>query len=632
MLLQIQEPSSSESLPPREFKLALGIDLGTTNSVAAAVGDDGAPKVFCDEDGRALVPSAVHYAADSAPLVGEAAMVKRRDDPENVICSVKRFMGREAAEVRDDYRYAFAEGGGMAKLQTAAGDKSPVEVSAEILRFLRHRAEAAAGMEAAGAVIATPAYFDEAQRQATKDAAELAGLKVLRLLSEPTAAAVAYGLDNAEEGAYLIYDLGGGTFDASLLRMEKGVFTVLATGGNTSLGGDDYDRALAEVAEKKLGGQKIKSSADKLRWIAAAREARETLSLQDKATMRAELENGEAACEVSAAELAEATSALTAATIACCKKTLSDAGMTAADIRETVLVGGATRMPVIKRAVAEFFGRPPFDRLNPDEVVGLGAAAQADLLAGNRRGGDWLLLDVIPLSLGLETMGGLCEKIIPRNTAIPIEKSQEFTTHQDGQTAMSIHVVQGERELTRDCRSLGRFELSDLPPLPAGLARVRVSFQVDADGLLSVSATEKRTGQHAQIAVRPTYGLDEKQAAAMLQEAFAHSRDDIEKRRMRESIQQGESLLSVVEKSLTESSELLDEKERALIDAAVQNLKQSLAEAAAEEEAGGESESKTRDKIDSAIKALDAATADFAARRMNAGIQSALTGKKAEEV
>lgn len=609
-LLQIQEPAPRPAAAAP--KLALGIDLGTTNSLVAALGKDQRPFAL-DGDGGTLVPSAVYYDSGGAAAVGRDALARRADAPKDVICSVKRLMGRGAADVRDSYQYDYVAGAeGMACLRTAAGDKSPVEVSAEILKFLRHRAEAQYGRTVDGAVVTVPAYFDEAQRQATKDAARLAGLHIYRLLNEPTAAAVAYGLDDAEEGEYAVYDLGGGTFDVSLLRMQKGVFTVLATGGDTALGGDDYDRALMRLAAQKIGGEF--SGGDLLRLTDAARTVKEALTSSSAAVLRARLSGGEVQCEITAAEFAAATASLTAATIECCKKTLADAGMAAAAIKKTVLVGGATRMPAVRQAVEEFFGNPPFDKLNPDEVVALGAAAQADLLAGNRRGDDWLLLDVIPLSLGLETMGGLAEKVIHRNTTIPIQKSQEFTTHQDGQTAMSIHVVQGERELVRDCRSLAQFTLEGIPPMAAGLARVRVSFQVDADGLLEVSAEERNTGKKTEVRVKPTYGLDEARILEMLRESFAGAVTDAEERRRLESAQNGEAVLAAAEKALADSPELLSAAEKNTIETAIAEMKRALAADA--------------DAIDAAAKALDSACADFAARRMNADIKKALRGAK----
>ena len=567
-----------------------------------------------DGEGGAIVPSAVFYDSGGAAIVGRDALARRADSPKEVICSVKRLMGRGAADVRDAYQYDYDSAAeGMALLQTQAGDKSPVEVSAEILKFLRLRAEKQCGQSVDGAVITVPAYFDEAQRQATKDAARLAGLHIYRLLNEPTAAAVAYGLDNAEEGEYAVYDLGGGTFDVSILRLQKGVFTVLATGGNAALGGDDYDRALAKLAMQKIGG--AFSDNDILRITDAARIAKEAFSNSDSVCFRAQLAAGIAMCEIDIEEFNAAAAPLTAKTIECCKATLADAGMSPSAIRQAVLVGGATRMPLVRWAVAEFFRCRPFDKLNPDEVVALGAAAQADLLSGNRRGDEWLLLDVIPLSLGLETMGGLAEKIIPRNTAIPIQKSQEFTTHQDGQTAMQIHVVQGERELSRDCRSLAQFSLTDIPPMAAGLARIRVSFQVDADGLLSVSAEEKTTGKKTGVRVKPTYGLDESRILEMLRDSFSEAESDAEERRRRESVQNAESLLTATQKAAKESPELLSEEERRVLDDAIAKMQNALADG-------------NRETIESAIKLLDSASAEFAARRMNADIQKALRGKK----
>ncbi len=612
-LLQIQEPAARPAAPAAQ-KLALGIDLGTTNSLVAVIGKDGKPAAL---GAPPLAPSVVYYAADGTILVGDAARRMRRDFPQDVISSAKRLMGRAAADVRGAYQYDYVSGAeGMAVVRTAAGEKSPVEVSAEILKFLRRCAEDITGKTADGAVITVPAYFDEAQRQATKDAARIAGLKVYRLLGEPTAAAVAYGLDCAEEGDYLVYDLGGGTFDVSVLRMQKGVFTVLATGGDAALGGDDYDRVLASLAREKTGARDL-SNGDLLLLAAAARDAKEILSAADSAVLRAQLSGGEMTCEIGAAEFFAAAAALTEKTIACCKNALHDANINSADIKRAVLVGGATRMPAVKNALRDFLGREPFSELNPDEVVALGAAAQADLLAGNRRGDDWLLLDVIPLSLGLETMGGLAEKIIPRNTVIPIQKSQEFTTHQDGQTAMSLHVVQGERELTRDCRSLARFDLSGIPPLAAGLARVRVSFQVDADGLLSVSAEERETGARAEVAVKPTYGLDEKKILEMLHDSFSGAEKDAAMRKLLESRQDGEAMLHAVQNATTDAGDLLPAEEKEAIENAAAKLQKAL-------------KGEDRNAIDAAAKALNAASENFAARKMNADIKRALAGKKIE--
>lgn len=609
-------------------RFAVGIDLGTTNSLVATVVGGRAEVLVAEGEGRA-VPSAVWYAADGRCVVGGGALAAREARPREVVTSVKRLMGRAAGEVSGDYRFAFGGGGegGMATLVTAAGEKSPVQVSADILRALRARAMAAApegfrGGEIAGAVVTVPAYFDDAQRQATKDAARLAGLPVLRLLNEPTAAAVAYGLDSAEEGVFVVYDLGGGTFDVSVLRLAGGVFEVLATGGDAALGGDDYDAALARCALARAGrggGAEALGDGDWVRLMAAARAAKEALTTAEVAVV-AGVGAGGGAVEVTAAEFAEATAELTARTMALCRRALADAEMTAAEAAGVVLVGGATRMPAVRRAVAALFEGRVHDRLNPDEVVALGAAAQADVLVGNRRGESWLLLDVIPLSLGLETMGGLAERIILRNTAIPARQRQEFTTHRDGQTAMRIHVVQGERELVDDCRSLATFDLTGIPPMAAGLARIAVDFQVDADGLLSVTAEERSTGVRAGIAVKPSYGLSEEDFSAMLREAYAHAREDLDARRAREAVAEGEELVRTLSAALAEAEAgVLPEAERVAIAAAMGELTAAL-------EAGETA------AVNVAADKVKKVSAAFAGRRMNVAIRGALAGRRAESL
>ena len=626
-LVQLTEPQEAA---PRRRRFAVGIDLGTTNSLVAAMtakgGADGEVRILHAADEAAMLPSAVHYAADGQAqvLVGEAALARRQAQPQEVVTSVKRLMGRSRADIRSDYHYEYSRAEGMVKIRTAAGEKSPVEVSADILRALRARALAASGeAEIAGAVITVPAYFDDAQRQATKDAAKLAGLPVLRLLNEPTAAAVAYGLEHADEGLYAVYDLGGGTFDVSLLRLSGGVFQVLATGGDTALGGDDYDRAVAKYAleHSALGADAELSPADWLRLTAAARTAKEALTENDEAEVHAALQAGECRATITRAAFAEITQPLTDRTLAACRAALADAGVDAAGVDGVVLVGGATRMPPLRAAVEEFFGQAPRAEINPDEVVARGAAAQADVLIGNRSGENWLLLDVIPLSLGLETMGGLAEKLIHRNTTIPIEKRQEFTTHQDGQTAMRIHVVQGERELVADCRSLATFTLTGIPPLAAGLARIRVSFQVDADGLLSVTASERTTGVSAGIEVKPSYGLSEAEFSDMLRSAYAHAKEDLSARRLREAVNDGNALLAALDTAMAEEPErqLLSPAERETITGGMETLRRALA-------------AEKQEAIDAAKTALQQASEEFAARRMNADIRRALAGKRVEEV
>ena len=615
-LLQISEPGAPP--PERPRQRAAGIDLGTTNSLVATVDDSGKPRVIPGADGQALLPSLVKYRANAATLVGDEARAKATDDPRETLASVKRLMGRGAKDSRANYRYQYADRDGMAILKTPAGEKSPVEVSAEILRVLADRAEKELGGTLHGAVVTVPAYFDDAQRQATKAAAELAGLRILRLLNEPTAAAVAYGLDEQDEGAILVYDLGGGTFDVSILRLRRGVFETLAVGGDSALGGDDYDRALANFAANKTQTENP-NDADFLRLVTAARTAKESLSESQSAKLRARLSSGDFECEVNADEFEAATESLTARTVEIVSAALRDAKLKPDDIAATVMVGGATRMPQTRKAMANLFGRAPRTELNPDEVVALGAAAQADVLAGNKRGGEWLLLDVIPLSLGLETMGGLAEKVIPRNSPLPASRAQEFTTQRDGQSAMAIHVVQGERELIADCRSLARFNLTGIPPRPAGTARVRVEFRVDADGLLSVEAREKETGTAARVEVRPSFGLTEDEIAGMLKASFSRAQEDADARRLAEARVDAEQLIRATDSALKEDGALLSDPERTLAETALENLRTETDKGDAE-------------KIRAAVKKLNAATEDFAARRMNRQIRAALEGKRVDEV
>lgn len=616
-LLQISEPGQSPN--PHERRIAVGIDLGTTHSLVAAV-RHGVAECLPDEQGRVILPSAVRYLPEGRRQIGAEALAAQAQDPENTIVSVKRFMGRSLADVvgREKLPYHFEDTPGMLSLATREGLKSPVEVSAEILATLRFRAEDSFADDIFGAVITVPAYFDDAQRQATKDAAQLAGLKVLRLINEPTAAAIAYGLDNASEGLYAVYDLGGGTFDISLLRLTKGVFEVVATGGDAALGGDDFDQALADWALARAGRQ-VSSAHDKRALLVAARAAKEALSAAEYTELLAQLDGGELRQALSRAEFDALSRPLVDKTLAAVRRVLRDAKVKPDEVQGTVMVGGSTRMPCVRAAVGALFGREVLTNLNPDEVVALGAAIQANQLAGNSADGEILLLDVIPLSLGLETMGGLVERVIERNATIPVAKAQDFTTFKDGQTAMAIHVLQGERELVAECRSLARFELRGIPPMVAGAARIRVTFQVDADGLLSVSAQELTSGVEAAVQVKPSYGLSDDQIAGMLKDGFASAETDMAARKLRESQVEAERMRLATLSALAADGDLLGAEERAAIEA----LLAALAAAAAGVDA---------DAIDAAVEALAKGTEAFAAERMNRGIQQALTGRSIEQV
>jgi molecular chaperone HscA len=616
-LLQISEPGGSPD--PHQRRIAVGIDLGTTHSLVAAV-RHGVAECLPDAHGRVILPSAVRYLDATRRQIGHEALAEAAADPRNTLVSVKRFMGRGLADIahREKLPYDFVEAPGMVQLNTVAGIKSPVEVSAEILATLRQRAEDTFDDELFGAVITVPAYFDDAQRQATKDAAQLAGLNVLRLINEPTAAAIAYGLENGAEGLYAVYDLGGGTFDVSLLRLSQGVFEVVATGGDSALGGDDFDRLLADWALAQAG-LRAESPADKRAVLVAARAAKEKLSAADHATMACPLAMGELSVRVDRAEFERLGRDLLDRTMSSLRKVLRDAKSTKDEVKGVVMVGGSTRMPMVRAAVEAFFGRAPLTDLNPDEVVALGAAIQANALAGNAGADELLLLDVIPLSLGLETMGGLVERIIPRNSTIPTARAQDFTTFKDGQTAMAIHVVQGERELVSDCRSLARFELRGIPPMVAGAARIRVSFQVDADGLLAVSAREETSGVQAAISVKPSYGLSDEQVARMLSESFTTAEADMRARSLRESRVEAERLLLATESALAADGDLLDAAQR-------EGIRALMAELEAKRQ--GEDHA----AIDVAVESLAKGTEAFAAERMNRGIRQALAGRRVEEV